>query len=167
MAWGGLYDQVGGGFTRYSTDMDWFVPHFEKMLYDNGQLVSLYSEAYQVFKHPLYQQTIYQTIDWLAREMKSPENGFYSALDADSEGEEGKFYLWTESEFKTILGPDADLMMDFYNITSGNWEPQKNIPFKSDNNSDFAERHNLELDELEGIIKSTNIKLLQERGQTH
>jgi len=165
MAWGGLYDQVGGGFTRYSTDMDWFVPHFEKMLYDNGQLVSLYSEAYQVFKHPLYQQTVYQTIDWLAREMKSPENGFYSALDADSEGEEGKFYLWTESEFKTILGPDADLMMDFYNITSGNWEPQKNIPFKSDNNSDFAERHNLELDELEGIIKSTNIKLLQERAK--
>jgi len=165
MAWGGLYDQVGGGFTRYSTDMDWFVPHFEKMLYDNGQLVSLYSEAYQVFKHPLYQQIVYQTIDWLAREMKSPENGFYSALDADSEGEEGKFYLWTEAEFKSILGPDADLMVDFYNITSGNWEPQKNIPFKSDNNSGFAERHNLELDELEGIIKSTNIKLLQERAK--
>ncbi len=165
MAWGGLYDQVGGGFTRYSTDIDWFVPHFEKMLYDNGQLVSLYSEAYQVFKHPLYQQTVYQTIDWLSREMTSPENGFYSALDADSEGEEGKFYLWTESEFKTILGPDGDLMMAFYNITSGNWEPQKNIPFKSDNNSDFAERHNLELDELEGIIKSTNIKLLQERAK--
>lgn len=165
MAWGGLYDQVGGGFTRYSTDMDWFVPHFEKMLYDNGQLVSLYTEAYQVFKHPLYKQTVYQTIDWLEREMTSSENGFYSALDADSEGEEGKFYLWTEAEFKTIIGPDADLMMDFYNITSGNWEPQKNIPFKSDNNSDFAKRNNLELDELEDIIKSTNIKLLQERAK--
>lgn len=165
MAWGGLYDQVGGGFTRYSTDMDWFVPHFEKMLYDNGQLVSLYTEAYQVFKHPLYKQTVYQTIDWLEREMTSPENGFYSALDADSEGEEGKFYLWTENEFQTLLGPDADLMIDFYNITSGNWEPQKNIPFRSENHDAFAKRNNIELDELEDIIKSTNLKLLNERSK--
>ncbi len=165
MAWGGLYDQVGGGFTRYSTDMDWFVPHFEKMLYDNGQLVSLYAEAYQVFQNQLYQQTVYQTIDWLKREMTSPENGFYAALDADSEGEEGKFYLWTEEEFKELLGADADLMMDFYNITSGNWEPQKNIPFRNDTNTNFAKQHNLEVDELEDIITSSNLKLLEERSK--
>ncbi|MBO3697861.1 thioredoxin domain-containing protein [Roseivirga sp. E12] len=165
MTWGGLYDQVGGGFTRYSTDMDWFVPHFEKMLYDNGQLVTLYCEGYQVFKHPLYKHTVYQTIDWLEREMTSPEGGFYSALDADSEGEEGKFYLWTDSEFESLLGSDADLMIDFYNITSGNWEPQKNIPFRSDTNEAFAKKHSIDLDELEDIVRSTNHKLLQARGQ--
>lgn len=165
MAWGGLYDQVGGGFTRYSTDMDWFVPHFEKMLYDNGQLITLYSEGFQVFKNPLYKQTVFQTIDWLAREMTSSEGGFYSALDADSEGEEGKFYLWTTSEFEAILGPDAHLMMDYYSITSGNWEPDKNIPFRSDSNDEFARANNIELDELEDIIRSTNLKLLNERNK--
>ena len=112
MAWGGIYDQVGGGFTRYSTDMDWFVPHFEKMLYDNGQLLGLYAEAYQYFKAPLYKEIITQTFDWLEREMLSPEGGFYSALDADSEGEEGKFYLWTTEEMKEILGPDADTIIE-------------------------------------------------------
>jgi len=165
MAWGGLYDQVGGGFTRYSTDMDWFVPHFEKMLYDNGQLLTLYSEAFQVFKHPLYKQIVLQTIDWLEREMTSPEGGFYSALDADSEGEEGKFYLWKDIDFETLLGPDADLMIDYYNITSGNWEPDKNIPFRSASNEEFASAHDIEIDELEDIIKSTNLKLLQARSE--
>lgn len=165
MAWGGLYDQIGGGFTRYSTDMDWFVPHFEKMLYDNGQLVSLYSEAFQVNKSPLYKQVVYQTIDWLEREMTSPEHGFYSALDADSEGEEGKFYVWTTEEFESILGPDADLLIDYYNITSGNWEPDKNIPFKTDQDQNFAKRHNIELDELKDIVASANFKLLQARAE--
>ncbi|OEK00452.1 thioredoxin [Roseivirga sp. 4D4] len=165
MAWGGLYDQVGGGFTRYSTDMDWFVPHFEKMLYDNGQLMTLYSEAFQVFKHPLYKQTVLQTIDWLEREMTSPEGGFYSALDADSEGEEGKFYLWKDIDFETLLGPDAELMIDYYNITSGNWEPNKNIPFRSTANEEFATAHNIGIDELEDIVRSTNLKLLQARSE--
>ncbi len=165
MAWGGLYDQVGGGFTRYSTDMDWFVPHFEKMLYDNGQLLTLYSEAFQVFKHPLYKQIVLQTIDWLEREMISPEGGFYSALDADSEGEEGKFYLWKDIDFQTLLGPDAELMISYYNITSGNWEPDKNIPFRSTSNEEFASAHDIEIDELEDIVRSTNLKLLQERNK--
>ncbi len=165
MAWGGLYDQVGGGFTRYSTDMDWFVPHFEKMLYDNGQLVSLYSEAYQATKNPLYKQVVFQTIDWLEREMTSPENGFYSALDADSEGEEGKFYLWKTQEFESILGPDAELLIDYYNITSGNWEPEKNIPFRNERNEDFARKHNLDFEELEDVITSANYALLQERAK--
>lgn len=165
MAWGGLYDQVGGGFTRYSTDMDWFVPHFEKMLYDNGQLVSLYSEAYQVTKKPLYKQIVYQTIDWLEREMTSPEGGFYSALDADSEGEEGKFYLWTEDEFRKILGPDAGILIDYYNINSGNWEPGKNIPFRAEADEDFAKKHGLKVDELEDLVASANIRLLTTRSQ--
>ena len=103
MAYGGLYDQIGGGFTRYSTDEDWFAPHFEKMLYDNGQLVSLYSEAFQATKDPHYKRIVYQTIEWLQREMTSEEGAFYSALDADSEGEEGKFYCWQQSEFREIL----------------------------------------------------------------
>lgn len=165
MAWGGLYDQVGGGFTRYSTDMDWFVPHFEKMLYDNGQLVSLYTEAFQQFKTPLYKDTVYQTIDWLEREMTSPENGFYAALDADSEGEEGKFYVWTDDEFKKTLGPDADVIIDYYNVTKGNWEDLKNIPFREGGNLEFANKHKLELAELNDLIASANLRLLQERGK--
>lgn len=165
IAMGGLYDQVGGGFTRYSTDMDWFVPHFEKMLYDNGQLVSLYARAYQATKKPLYQETVYQTIDWLEREMTSPEGGFYAALDADSEGEEGKFYLWTIEEFHRLLGPDAELMINYYNITSGNWEPNKNIPNRELSDEAFAQQHEIELDELKGIVRAANIKLLRARTQ--
>lgn len=163
MALGGIYDQAGGGFTRYSTDMDWFVPHFEKMLYDNGQLVSLYAHAYQKTKKALYKEIVHQTIDWLVRELTSPEGGFYSALDADSEGEEGKFYLWTVQEFLDLLGPDAELMLDYYNITSGNWEPDKNIPFRSESDEEFAKTHGLETDELKDIVRATNLKLLEAR----
>ena len=165
MAWGGLYDQVGGGFTRYSTDMDWFVPHFEKMLYDNGQLLSLYAEGYQHFKDPYYAEVISQTFDWIEREMLSPEGGIYSALDADSEGEEGKFYLWTTEEIQNALGPDADLMIEYYNITSGNWEPNKNIPFKSEGDIEFAQKHDLDLEELKDLVKSANLKLLNKRTE--
>lgn len=165
MAWGGIYDQIGGGFTRYSTDMDWFVPHFEKMLYDNGQLVTLYCEAYQQTKNTLYKNTIYQTIDWLARELTDESGGFYSALDADSEGEEGKFYLWTMQEFEEILGPDAELLIEYYNLTAGNWEPRKNIPHRTIADEDFANYHQLDLDELEDIVQSAHIRLLAARAQ--
>ena len=107
MAHGGIYDHVGGGFARYSTDPDWQVPHFEKMLYDNAQLVGLYARAYQLTGDPLYKKVVYETTGFLKREMTSEEGGFYSSYDADSEGEEGKFYVWSEQELIDVLGDQA------------------------------------------------------------
>jgi len=165
MAMGGLYDQIGGGFTRYSTDEDWFAPHFEKMLYDNGQLVSLYSEGFAVTKDPLYKEIVYQTIDWLEREMTSPDGGFYAALDADSEGEEGKFYVWQQHEFEEVLGQDASLLIEYYNISEkGNWENGKNIPFRSVSDQEFASQHNIEIGELKDLVRLGQIKLLNHRA---
>ncbi len=129
IAKGGIYDQIGGGFSRYATDSRWHAPHFEKMLYDNGQLVSLYSHAFQATKNPLYKNVVYETLDFVKRELTSPEGGFYSSLDADSEGVEGKFYVWSEKEIKEILKEDAQLFIDYYGIREeGNWEEGKNIP---------------------------------------
>ncbi len=123
IALGGIYDHVGGGWARYSVDDEWFIPHFEKMPYDNGQLVSIFSEAYTLTKSDLYKSRVYETIEWLAREMTSVEGGFYSALDADSEGIEGKFYIWTQTELKEILGEDFGWFSKLYNIrAAGNWE---------------------------------------------
>ena len=129
MAYGGIYDQLGGGFARYATDEHWNVPHFEKMLYDNGQLVSLYAHAYQVTGSPLYEEIVNETLDFIQREMTSPEGGFYASLNADSEGEEGKFYVWTKEEIERSLDPKAaELIIDYYQVTaSGNWEQEKNI----------------------------------------
>ncbi len=130
MANGGIYDQIGGGFARYSVDGEWFAPHFEKMLYDNGQLISLYSEAYSVTQNTLYKNVVYETIAFVKRELTSPEFGFYSALDADSEGVEGKFYVWTEKEFDEVFDNEEDrnLAKTYFNITSdGNWEHGVNI----------------------------------------
>lgn len=122
MAFGGLYDQIGGGFARYSVDAEWQVPHFEKMLYDNAQLVSLYAEAYQYTPDPLYKEIVYESLEFIGREMMSQEGGFYSALDADSEGVEGKFYTFTKAELKNILGEEEDLFSIYYQITDeGNW----------------------------------------------
>lgn len=127
VACGGIYDQIGGGFARYSVDGHWFAPHFEKMLYDNAQLISLYTEAWQVTDNPLFSEIVEQTIAWLFREMTHPEGGFYSALDADSEGEEGKFYCWTAEELKQV-NIEADEVLKYFGITTeGNWEHGKNI----------------------------------------
>ena len=139
MANGGIYDQVGGGFSRYATDAKWHVPHFEKMLYDNAQLVSLYSHAFQVTKNPLYKNVVYETLEFINRELTSPEGGFYSSLDADSEGEEGKFYVWSEKEIKEILKDEAVFYSDYYGITKqGNWEDDKNIPDVNSGKKDFT-----------------------------
>ena len=132
MAAGGIYDQVGGGFSRYSTDQYWKVPHFEKMLYDNALLVSLYSRAYQQTKNPKYKTVVQETLAFIKREMTSHEGGFFSSLDADSDGEEGKYYVWKLEELKNILGREADFIIDYYNLTlEGNWEDRKNILYIS------------------------------------
>lgn len=165
MAAGGIYDQIGGGFARYSMDAYWKVPHFEKMLYDNGQLVSLYSKAYQLTKNKEYKRIVYQTLEFIERELTSPEDGFYSSLDADSEGEEGKFYVWKKKEIEQVLGKDAALFCDFYNVNAlGNWEHKQNILLRSENTEKLTKKHKLSENELVKKIDKLNKKLLQERS---
>ncbi len=123
MCQGGIYDHLGGGFARYSTDARWLVPHFEKMLYDNAELVDLMTLVWQETKSPLYRQRIDETLGWVMREMLTPGGGFASSLDADSEHEEGKFYVWSEAEIDAVLGERAALFKRFYDVTpEGNWE---------------------------------------------
>lgn len=128
MAYGGIFDHVGGGFSRYSVDTKWHVPHFEKMLYDNGQLISLYAKAYAVTKNLLYKQIVEETISFVQEELSDESGGYYSSLDADSlnensELEEGAFYIWTEEKLKELLGTDYTIFKDYYNINSyGEWE---------------------------------------------
>ena len=126
MAMGGIYDQVGGGFARYSVDMLWKVPHFEKMLYDNGQLIELYSKAYRITKSPLYKRVVDETVQWLEREMIADRGGLYSALDADTEGEEGKFYVWSERELAETLKNDFNWAADYFDMSYlSDWEGNK------------------------------------------
>jgi uncharacterized protein YyaL (SSP411 family) len=132
MAYGGIYDQLGGGFARYATDEYWLIPHFEKMLYDNAQLMSLYAQAYLTTQNVFYQTILDQTITFIKQEMLHQDGGFYSALDADTEGIEGKFYLWNQKELVQTLGQDAALIMQYYNVTEpGNWEKGYNILYRS------------------------------------
>ncbi len=120
---GGIYDQIGGGFARYSVDANWLVPHFEKMLYDNAQLARVYLHGWQAFGHDRYQRICEETLDWALREMRGPEGGFYSALDADSEGEEGRFYVWTPEELHAVLGERAAEIKAYYGVSeAGNFE---------------------------------------------
>jgi|SRR5881394_35084 len=120
---GGIYDQLGGGFSRYSVDASWLVPHFEKMLYDNALLARTYLHGWQALGHERYRRICEETLDWALREMRGPERGFYSALDADSEGEEGRFYVWTPAEMRVVLGEDADAIAAFYGVSeAGNFE---------------------------------------------
>lgn len=166
MALGGIYDQLGGGFARYSTDADWFAPHFEKMLYDNGQLLTLYSEAYSLTKSPLYKHVVYQTIGFAQRELLSPEGGFYSALDADSEGVEGKFYTFTTPDLRQILGDDYNWFAELYNLTdAGNWEHGLNILHRTESDESFAERMGWSLADLNVRLDATHTRLLRVRNE--
>ncbi|MDB5241958.1 MAG: thioredoxin, partial [Spirosoma sp.] len=166
MALGGIYDQLGGGFARYSTDADWFAPHFEKMLYDNGQLLTLYSEAFSLTKSPLYKQVVYQTIAFAQRELLSPEGGFFSALDADSEGVEGKFYTFTTPELRQILGREYDWFAELYHLTdNGNWEHGRNILHRTETDEVFAGRMGWPVDRLTERLTDTHARLLSVRDE--
>jgi uncharacterized protein YyaL (SSP411 family) len=163
MIYGGIYDQLGGGFARYSTDAEWLAPHFEKMLYDNALLVGVLSEAYQLTKHERYRQTIDDTIAFVRRELKSAEGGFYSALDADSEGVEGKFYVWSKAEIDRLLGDEAALFGAYYDVSGpGNWE-HSNILRVKQPLEQFAADHQLEPGELSTKLADGRKKLLEYR----
>ena len=171
MALGGIYDQLGGGFARYSTDADWFAPHFEKMLYDNGQLLTLYAETYSLTQSPLYKQVVYQTIAFAERELLSPDGGFYSALDADSEGVEGKFYAFTTPELQAVLADDYGWFAELYNLSDGgNWEhgestPGRNILHRTESDEAFAERMGWSVADLQARLTDTHTRLLQLRSE--
>ena len=167
MAKGGIYDQIGGGFARYSVDSRWHVPHFEKMLYDNAQLVSLYAEAYTCIGDEQYRQVVAETIAFIERELTSADFGFYSALDADSEGVEGKFYTFTLAEIETILGEDAALFSIYYNVTAeGNWEEEHtNIFFRKDDDVAQAQKLGLPVGAMLEKIEKLKQKVLTARSK--
>lgn len=167
MAYGGIYDHIGGGFSRYSVDALWHIPHFEKMLYDNAQLVSLYVEAYQHTPTHLYKQVVYQTLEFVQNELTSPEIGFYAALDADSEGEEGKFYTFTQNELYAILGDIAPLFCDYFGITEeGNWaEEHTNVLFRKYNDNALIEKWSLSLEQIEDQIAQARLQVQAYRNK--
>ena len=167
MALGGIYDQVGGGFARYSVDDVWLVPHFEKMLYDNGQLVSLYSDAYRLTRDPLYKHVIEQSLSYVKREMTDGRGRFYSSLDADSEGEEGKFYVWSEEEINQLFVDErlSNLTKTYYNTRpDGNFEGH-NILHVTSKPEAFAKYYDISIDELSQTIASANEVLLEARAK--
>ena len=161
---GGIYDHVGGGFSRYSTDVDWHIPHFEKMLYDNAQLVSLYSHAWQAKKNPEYRQIVYETLDFVERELTAKNGSFYSSLDADSDGEEGKFYVWKYSDIKTLLGQDSELFSEYYHISkNGNWEHGQNVLYRTMELKKFAKKKGISGKTLSDKLERCKSILRKER----
>jgi uncharacterized protein YyaL (SSP411 family) len=164
MALGGIYDQLGGGFHRYSTDQVWLAPHFEKMLYDNAQLAQTYARCYQATGKSFYRGVAEETLEYVLREMTGPEGGFYSAQDADSEGEEGKFFVWTPVEIKAILGErDAAVFCAFYDVSQGgNWESKSILRVVMDA-PEVASRFGITVKEAAEILDGGRVKLLQAR----
>ncbi|NHJ31439.1 MAG: thioredoxin domain-containing protein [Asgard group archaeon] len=172
MRLGGMYDHIGFGFHRYSTDSEWLLPHFEKMLYDQALLVIAYIEAYQATKKEEYREVAEEILSYVLRDMTSHEGGFYSAEDADSEGEEGKFYIWTTEEIRENLGKeDAELFLQIYNFEEdGNFKDEatkekngSNIPHLKESISELVSKHNLSREELIGKLESIRIKLFEKR----
>lgn len=168
MAQGGIYDQIGGGFARYSTDEDWIVPHFEKMLYDNSQLVSLYAKAYALTGKAYYKQIVQSSLVFVERELMDPSGGFYSSLDADSEGEEGKFYIWEQQELAKLIQDEKlrEHFFEFYQIQSnGNWEDGQNILYHTQSLASFAQQKGLNEDALAADFERIKTVLLNKRNQ--
>jgi uncharacterized protein YyaL (SSP411 family) len=169
MAYGGIFDHVGGGFSRYSVDVEWHIPHFEKMLYDNAQLISLYAQAYSATGNTLYKEVVQSCIAFVKAELMAPDHGFYSSLDADSvneEGhlEEGAFYIWREPELRSILGSEYELFADYYNIDNyGHWEAGKYVLIRDASDQEVAGRHNIPVTELRKRLETCRTALLQER----
>jgi uncharacterized protein YyaL (SSP411 family) len=166
MAHGGIYDQIGGGFARYSVDDIWLVPHFEKMLYDNAQLVSLYLHAYQATHKPLFKRIVEETLDYVTREMTHAAGGFYSASDADSEGVEGKFFVWTVEEIDALLSStDAELAKMYWGVSDeGNFE-ESNILYLPMSREEFISRSAQEPSEMIADIERVRSLLLEERSK--
>ncbi len=163
MARGGMYDQLGGGFHRYSTDANWLVPHFEKMLYDNAQLARAYLHGWQVTGDPFYRRVVEETLDYVLREMTDPAGGFYSSQDADSEGEEGKFFVWRPAEITAVVGEDAPLFMAAYGVSErGNFEGHNILNLVSDDET-LARQHNLAPEEVAPRLAAARAKLFAER----
>ncbi|QAA81921.1 thioredoxin domain-containing protein [Aequorivita sp. H23M31] len=171
MAFGGLYDQLGGGFSRYSTDIKWHVPHFEKMLYDNAQLVSLYSNAYAVTKNPLYKDVVTETLDFIKQELTNPEGGFYSSLDADSQNEnnkleEGAFYVFTSEELEKLLKDDFNVFKEYYNINSyGKWENNHYVLIRRKTDPEIEKEFAISSEQLQQKKKNWKNILLKYRDQ--
>ena len=165
MAAGGIYDQIGGGFHRYSTDAFWLIPHFEKMLYDNALLARLYTHAYQATRNLSYARIAQGILDYVLREMRHPDGGFYSAQDADSEGVEGKFFVWRPEQLVSVLGADdARIVADYYGVTNeGNFEGMTVLNVPQDP-ARVAARRSMSLEDLESLIESANARLLEERS---
>jgi uncharacterized protein len=166
MARGGIYDQIGGGFARYSVDDTWKVPHFEKMLYDNAQLISIYSKGYQKFKEEEFKNVVYETARFCERELSDDAGAFYSSLDADSEGVEGKFYVWKQQELKEILKDDFSLFSLYYNVNAkGHWEDGNYILLRDLPDDSFASRNDLSAEQLQQKISAWKELLMEERSQ--
>ena len=171
MAYGGVFDQIGGGFSRYSVDAKWHIPHFEKMLYDNGQLVSLYTDAYLITKNEIYKDIVIETLKYIKQEMTTSNGAFYSSLDADSdtsegELEEGAFYVWTKNELNTLLKEDFELFSDYYNINNyGFWEHDNYVLIRKDDDDSIIKKHNLTKTILVEKKEAWKVLLLKERNQ--
>lgn len=171
IAYGGVFDHVGGGFSRYAVDTKWHVPHFEKMLYDNAQLVSLYSDAYLATKNPLYKTVVEETLDFVERELTHEDGTFYSSLDADSntpdgELEEGAFYVWTEAELKQLIKADFEIFADYFSINDyGFWEHDNYVLIRKDNQETIASKHQLTISELQHKVALWKSILIKERAQ--
>ncbi len=167
MAMGGIYDHLGGGFARYSTDAHWLVPHFEKMLYDNALLLGCYLETYQATGDPFFREIAEETLVWVKREMTSPEGPFYSTLDADSEGEEGKFYVWTEKEILDVLGPeDGERFCSVYGVEpAGNWEHGQNILHRTKTLAQSARLLGCSESDLRQLLERCRKKLYEVRAR--